>query len=645
MFKKLVSNLPFNPGLIQQVSFYGKRLHKEQAIRKMSLVFMGAAFLINIIAITVPAQNTLATSPNDIVYGALTTQTVLTAYDNDRDGLGRTDIQDIYNFYGITRADISNAVIANVVSTERNYTTTGRWLSPGDDDPQSIPGAQTTVYERSLRVWDIEYPVNTYPAITGVATGNGKLSGQTFWILLKGCGNITYVPQPKTPKVEIKKTRLSADKLRPGESVSYRLDYRNSGNAASTGTLVADNLNAGLSYISATPAPTNIAEGYQLQWSIGNLEPSSEWHQITIVATVRNIATATAEICNIAGIYTANAGGAPSENPCFTVDNRCPGTEIPAPNGDVSKCTMTCPDGSTVPLNEPDKCPTPVITCVDLVLIQSPDWNQRTVRLTTHKSSGAEISKVSFLLDKNSVGSKDNPGDQEDYTYKNLSEGDHVYSVRYDVKKGELRTSASCEVKDTVTKPVPGISAIKKARNTTKRIDNANDTTASDGDIIEYSLITTNSGTGAANGYIIKPDSLGRVLEYADMKEIGDATFDSTTQQLSWPPIDIKPGESVTKVFSVQIKSPIPATAASTSDPAGRQYTICNKYGNETCIKIDKPFAPTVQKTAEQLPRTGPGESLFLTFLAVCLVGFFYSRSRVLAKEIDIVRYEHSKGA
>ena len=215
----------------------------------------------------------------------------------------------------------------------------------------------------------------------------------------------------------------------------------------------------------------------------------------------------------------------------------------------------------------------------------------------------------------------------------------------YDVKKGDLRTSASCVIKDTVTKPVPGISAIKRAKNKTKNIADANGTKASGGDIIEYSLITTNSGTGAAKGYIIKPDSLGRVLEYADIKELGDATFDSTTQQISWPPIDIKPGESVTKVFSVQIKSPIPTTAPSTSDPAGRQYTICNKYGNETCINIDRPFAPTIQKTAEQLPHTGPGESLFLTFLAVCLVGFFYSRSRVLAKEIDIVRYEYSKGA
>ncbi len=211
MFKKLVSNLPFNPGLIQQVAFYGKRLQKEKSLRKISSAFMVAALAVNILAVAVPAQNTQATSLNDMIYGATTKNSVLSAYRSNRDNAGRTDIRAIYDFYGITESDIVNATSVTVKSTDRNYVTTGRWESPGDDDPQAIPGAQTTVYERSIRVWDIKNPYNTYPAITGTATGNGKLKGQQFWILLKGCGNITYIPQPKTPKLEIKKTRLSAD--------------------------------------------------------------------------------------------------------------------------------------------------------------------------------------------------------------------------------------------------------------------------------------------------------------------------------------------------------------------------------------------------------------------------------------------------
>ena len=39
MFRKLVSNLPFSPQLFTQLSFYGKRLSREGATRKLVVVF------------------------------------------------------------------------------------------------------------------------------------------------------------------------------------------------------------------------------------------------------------------------------------------------------------------------------------------------------------------------------------------------------------------------------------------------------------------------------------------------------------------------------------------------------------------------------------------------------------------------------
>jgi hypothetical protein len=142
MFKKLVSNLPFNPGLLQQLAFYGTRLRREKSLRKLSFGFMAATMVVNVFAVSIPAKNSLATSLNDIVYGATTKSSVLTAYKNNRDSGGRTDIRAIFNYYGITEADIAAASSVTVKSTDRNYVTTGRWESPGDDDPQSIPGAR-----------------------------------------------------------------------------------------------------------------------------------------------------------------------------------------------------------------------------------------------------------------------------------------------------------------------------------------------------------------------------------------------------------------------------------------------------------------------------------------------------------------------
>lgn len=40
MFRKIISNLPFSPSLIEQLSWYAKKLKSEQNIRKFGLIFM-----------------------------------------------------------------------------------------------------------------------------------------------------------------------------------------------------------------------------------------------------------------------------------------------------------------------------------------------------------------------------------------------------------------------------------------------------------------------------------------------------------------------------------------------------------------------------------------------------------------------------
>ena len=98
-------------------------------------------------------------------------------------------------------------------------------------------------------------------------------------------------------------------------------------------------------------------------------------------------------------------------------------------------------------------------------------------------------------------------------------------------------------------------------------------------------------------------------------------------------------------MFKVKVKDTIASTPASISDGGTFDLKMINVYGNSTTVNLACPPKLCIQRTAEQLPHTGPGSSLVLTFFAVIVLGFFYSRSRVLAKEIDIVRYEYSKGA
>lgn len=57
MFKKLVSNLPFSPSLINQIGIYAGRLRKEQFLRKISLIFAFFAVIIQLLVLFNPPKS------------------------------------------------------------------------------------------------------------------------------------------------------------------------------------------------------------------------------------------------------------------------------------------------------------------------------------------------------------------------------------------------------------------------------------------------------------------------------------------------------------------------------------------------------------------------------------------------------------
>jgi uncharacterized repeat protein (TIGR01451 family) len=214
--------------------------------------------------------------------------------------------------------------------------------------------------------------------------------------------------------------------------------------------------------------------------------------------------------------------------------------------------------------------------------------------------------------------------------------------------------------KPTPTKPCPASKDVndiesclihsKKARNVTQKISNANGTTAKAGDIIEYTLMVKNTAkVTAKNVVVVEP--LADVLEYSNIVTLGGAAKDSKGT-LKWGATNIGAGKTLQKQFRVQVKKPIPQTPSpcppnSTVKPCPRSSSfdlkMTNVYGNSVTIKLP----PTVIKTTEvvtttELPKTGPGTTLLVSFMAAAVVGYFYSRSRLLAKEVDIIRKEYS---
>lgn len=515
MFRKIISNLPFNPGLLHQLSFYAKRLHQEEAVRRTGIIFTLLAIGVQSLAIISPAQVTLATGINDIVYGATSRQHIINALTSGSDTKGRNDIQQIYAYYGIRLADVQSAADTTVKSRERQYITSGRGDSPGVDTPIQIPGTGSTIYERSLNVWDINNYENSYPAITGTATGEGKLKGRQFWILLRGCGNITFQPIPKNPKLEISKTRTGSENLKTGDEINYRIEFRNSGEAPADEVTITDVIPNNVSFVSQSSSiPASFVKSNNtLKWYFHTVQPSQNWQYISLKVKVLQVVNDNTQLCNTATITATNV------------------TPIEAKN-----CGVQITDKYS--------------------------------RITLHK----------------------------------------------------------------------------KVSNLTQKIDDANNTVAKSGDTLEYTLTVTNTGNQNAKDYIVDSDSLSDVLEYADLVSYDGGSYDKINQRITWPTATIPASSSISKKFQVKIKSPIPTTPPSLSDPLSYDFKLRNVFGNEVVVSLDKPIISTTYQVTTSIPNTGPGSSILISLAAVVIVGYFYARSRLLAKEVDIIKAEQTAG-
>ena len=75
MFEKLLLVLPYNPGLSHQVAFYSRRMREEAAIRRIGVIFIVLAFMVQFMAVLSPPQPTTAASNNDLINGGISSAT------------------------------------------------------------------------------------------------------------------------------------------------------------------------------------------------------------------------------------------------------------------------------------------------------------------------------------------------------------------------------------------------------------------------------------------------------------------------------------------------------------------------------------------------------------------------------------------
>ncbi|HSX14349.1 MAG TPA: hypothetical protein VLE72_00345 [Candidatus Saccharimonadales bacterium] len=188
----------------------------------------------------------------------------------------------------------------------------------------------------------------------------------------------------------------------------------------------------------------------------------------------------------------------------------------------------------------------------------------------------------------------------------------------------------------------PKLILSKGVKNLTTNNGDANHSTVHAGDILEYRLVTRNTGDGVEKAYRTSED-IGDILAYTDVVQLNGGTLSGG--HLSWAAADIAPGTAQTKIFQVKVKNPIPTTAAIKADPKLNDCTLDNVYGNSgVSVKVACPPPKTIETTIEKLPQTGASTTSILTFALVGGMVFFYLRNRQLVRELKMLRVDNVTG-
>ena len=637
MINKILANLPFNPSLIGQVSFYAKRLRKEESIRRTGLIFVVLAMLVQIFAVISPPEKSLASSDTNIINGVKTKSDLLKAWDNKN-----SDVSKIYSFFGVSRDDIaalSTKPNTKIRSNAADYWSIGRSsLSGFSNVDQKYKKAEityhitdtTTVYMRQLKAWDIKNPYNTYVAWQG----KKKSNGETFWIVVE-CGNLVVEKKQiveKKPELEMRKTILSkVSSLKPGERFSYRIEYRNkiAGSLPANNVVIQDELDlAHFEVVSTSPSNIPIT-GNILNYKVASLSYTPTFNVIDINVRLKTNLNNGTKICNVSKMTASNASsvtGGGSPGACLTVDY--------------------CPLNPALPANSPE-CRVSNAAAVCTLTDAKIEMPKREVSfLTKVSTTDAKLTEIlSYDYDFGDGVKTTQKSSSLDNTIKHIYPAGSYHAqviVNYKVKGSpESSKAAACAANIDIQPDLP-ISRLKSVKIIDSGVEGeaALKTKVKAGNTIEYKLVTSNTQSFDRQ-YDIE-DYIGDLLDYADLDlnhlSQQGGKFNAAAKKVSWTNQTLKAREDTVKTFRIKMKSPIPSTNSPTNLSTTFDCKISNEYGNETSLEVDC----AVIKKVEELPNTGPGTTLAIAFTVTVLAAYFFARSRLLAKELTIVRHEQA---
>lgn len=287
MFRKIVSQLSFSPALVSQLSFYARRLRKEQATRRLGLIFVALALVVQSLVVFQAPEPANAANPSDMIPGGLglgsarSFNNFLGPYDrNER------HLKDIYNYFGITREELTATKFAQFTVNDHigwgfENRAGAKVVSITDSNYKQV----STLYGRPLNI------MNNRSAKIWAYIGHSKKIG--WFAIMQYCGNlITDVyPEKPAPKptpanivanksaVNVTQGNVDATKktAQANDTVSYTVTLQNTGGTAKEVTMT-DNLKdvLGFSKLIDKGGGTFDATTQNLSWPKVNLGPGAK---------------------------------------------------------------------------------------------------------------------------------------------------------------------------------------------------------------------------------------------------------------------------------------------------------------------------------------------------------------------------------
>lgn len=626
MFQKLLSNLPFNPSLIGRVTFYTNRLRKETFVRRLGVFFIVAAMGLQLVAIIAPAEPSLAASANDIKYGGFSSKQQITDYCRTNG-----EFATILNHFGVSCGSLDAAEVGTVHSDHYDgqlYSMGRMPYGKAGETAVDIPGAGR-YYMRYLSSWDAPGTTSTYQSLNGT-----RADGTPFMILFN-CGNLTIVGPPVAPPPKV----ISCNNLFMSVPASSRV-----------------------------PVGTKVNIWGQASGSGIGPNELVDMHYEYVTDQAQLLGTATA-------IGVPFSGGL-------------------ATDGTQREFTMSSPghyffrlfiryDGGTQEGVRSFAClkdiyvdvapPPPVKEVECSALITSFGDKQKILTGTTvtvrgqasgrHVPDGDKVDMIYDYVDSSNkvqgtqkasgVAFKDNAAqDTTPHSFKLDKAGTYKFrlAVKYDNKDASGNQTGNC-IKEVIVQPpceksktndeTECIILNKKATNDTQNIPDANNTVARPGDVVTYTLQAKNtSKTTTVKKFVVEED-INDILEYADVVDLHQGVKNEKNI-VTWPATDVKPEQTIEKQITIRIKNPLPQTPQSTSNPGSFDMTMTNVYGDTVTIKLPPNVPKTTEQVTKTLPNTGPGETMIVGFVVTIIVGYFFARSRLMVKELDLVRADYA---